>query len=310
MDTSALRNQLNNLLARQASLHSWSRACEWVVVVGVIFEFIVLTVEYREELLKFKLAVVRLPEKPNLWLYIVAFLGVAMVAGGITRQLRIDNCLTTVESQIRQVNDKLLGTVSNEADKLQAQTDDIESRIQSASTKMSGIEKDIAAQGPRAKLLAQAAPTLARELAKFSGQRIELFVCGQQGVAEQETLDAWGVIANILDSDTVAGVTGARWKLVPTNLNFANNCGAARGLGQGIGVMVNKRAPSRVIEAAKALGEGLAKALPPSSNKPLGFIDPDSAKMMVDRGYQAKDAPWTIVAFDPDLITVLIGAHP
>jgi hypothetical protein len=64
------------------------------------------------------------------------------------------------------------------------------------------------------------------------------------------------------------------------------------------------------MEAATALGHGLAKALPPSPNKMPSLIDPKFARMTVDRGFQSKDAPWTIVAFDQDLITVVIEEHP
>jgi hypothetical protein len=165
-------------------------------------------------------------------------------------------------------------------------------------------------QGPRAKLLAEAAPKLTRELAPFVGQRVGLYVCGQQGVTEQETLDTWGVIANILDSDTVAGVTGAKWKEVPTNLNWAANCGAAKGLGQGVIVFVSKRALKGTMEAATVLARGLAKTLPPSPNKMLSIQDPDFAKLNVDRGFQRRDSPWAAAALDPELVTVLIGEHP
>lgn len=202
------------------------------------------------------------------------------------------------------------GTAETKADAAGKKADGIEKRLDIASAQMGNLEKDIVAQGPRAKLLVKAAPELIRKLTPFAGQRVELFVCGQRGLTDQETLDTWGAIANILDSDTVAGVVGAKWKLVPTNLNFAGNCGAAKGLGQGVGVLVSKGASRSVVEAATALGRGLAKALPPSPNKMPSLIDPDFAKMTVDRGFQSKDAPWTIVAYDPDLITIVIGEHP
>jgi hypothetical protein len=64
------------------------------------------------------------------------------------------------------------------------------------------------------------------------------------------------------------------------------------------------------MKAATALGHGLAKALPPSANKLPSLIDPNFARVTVDHGFQSKDAPWTIVAYDPDLITVVIGEHP
>jgi hypothetical protein len=59
-----------------------------------------------------------------------------------------------------------------------------------------------------------------------------------------------------------------------------------------------------------ALGHGLANALPPSPYKMPSLVDPVFTKLMVDRGFEAKNAPWVSVGLDPDLITVLIGAHP
>jgi hypothetical protein len=202
------------------------------------------------------------------------------------------------------------GKAQDKADVVAKQADALKTRMEVATGQMGQLEKKIADQGPRAKLLTKVAPDLARKLAPFAGQRVGLFVCGQQGLADQETLDAWGVIANILDSDTVSGVTGAKWKEVPTNLNFAGGCGAAKGLGQGLIVFVSKRASRSTMEAAIVLGHGLAKALPPSPNKIPSLIDPDFAKMLVDRGLRDKNAPWVLPGLDPDLITVLIGEHP
>ena len=198
------------------------------------------------------------------------------------------------------------------ADAESKQADALTLRMESASSQLDQLvlETNLAAQGPRAKLLVKAAPELARELAPFAGQRVGLFVCGQQGLADQETIDTWAAIANILDAGTVLGVAGAKWKLVPTNLNFAGGCGAARGLGQGVIVFVSKSASKGTLEAANVLGHGIAKTLPPSSNKMPNLIDPEFAKLTVDRGFQAKNAPWVSPGLDAGLITVLIGAHP
>jgi hypothetical protein len=49
----------------------------------------------------------------------------------------------------------------------------------------------------------------------------------------------------------------------------------AKGLGQGVGVLVSKRSSKSTMEAATVLGNGLAKALPPSPNKMPSLVDPD-----------------------------------
>lgn len=191
-----------------------------------------------------------------------------------------------------------------------SQANTLELRMENASSRLGQFEKNLSAQGPRAKLLVKAAPDLARKLTPFAGQRVGLFVCGQQGLADQETIDTWAAIANILGTGTVLGVTGAKWNIPPPNLNFAANCGAAKGLGQGLIVFVSKRASGSTMKAANVLGRGLANTLPPSPNKMPSLIDPDFATLIVDRRAQDKNAPWISPGLDPDLITVLIGAHP
>jgi hypothetical protein len=64
------------------------------------------------------------------------------------------------------------------------------------------------------------------------------------------------------------------------------------------------------MEAADALGHELKKVLPYSPNKMPVFIDPDFAKLVVNRAGERQDAPWILVAFDQDLITVVVGEHP
>jgi site-specific DNA recombinase len=66
----------------------------------------------------------------------------------------------------------------------------------------------------------------------------------------------------------------------------------------------------KLIAGAMKAAEAIDKALPPSPNKMPSLIDPDFAKLTVDRGFQDKSAPWVSVGLDPDLINVLIGAHP
>lgn len=201
-------------------------------------------------------------------------------------------------------------SASIKSDVVGKQADAIQRRLDAASAQLGGLMQRVAAQGPRAKLLVKAAPDIMRAVSPFAGQRVRLFVCGQQGAVHQETLDMWGAIANILGSDPVAGIAGAKWNILNPNLGFAANCGAAGGLGQGQGVVVSKRASKRTMDAAAALANALERVLPPSPNKMLGLVDPDFAKMIVDRGFQPKDEPWNIVAFDEDLIAITVGEHP
>jgi hypothetical protein len=197
-------------------------------------------------------------------------------------------------------------TAHDEADAVKTETDELTIRLGNAATQLGIIEQDIRAQGPRWRLLKKAAPELVKNLAPFTGQRVTLFVCGRLGSQDGETLSTWGAIAEMLNAD------GAKWKVEHGGLEyFDRGCSPSGGqpLGQGMMVFVNKHAPPATMEAAKALGEGLAKVLPPSPDKMPGLIDPDFSQKHM-QPVEGKDTPWAMVANDPDLITMLIGAHP
>lgn len=251
-------------------------------------------------------------------------LGPILVVLGIAGDFVFEGRAFIVEDRQEEQNRKMVGSLSDKAttasvkadaasdksDVVSKQADAIQKRLDAASAQLGNVTQRVAAQGPRAKLLVKAAPDIMRAVSPFAGQRVRLFVCGQQGAVHQETLDTWAAIANILGSDLVAGIAGAKWNIINPNLGFAANCGAAGGLGQGQGVIISKRASKHTREAATALANALEGVLPPSPNKMLGLIDPDFAKLVVDRGFQPKDEPWNIVAFDEDLIAVTVGEHP
>jgi hypothetical protein len=302
-DESALRSALASLDESSSSLHWWLGFWTFLVALGVALEVVFVVWEYLDELRDFKRGTIHPPERPKTTLFVLGLLGAVLVAAGVSGELRKESQIAKLETCIRKGNDSLFLMLSKEAG-------DAAASATIARREAEALAKLAAAQGPRAKLLNNVARELVRKLAPFAGQRVSLFVCGRQGMQDQEMLDTWGVIATILGPDTVSGMTGAKWKQIPTNLNFAAGCMGARGLGQGVGVMVSKHASRRTMEAANALGHGLAEALPPSPNKTPGLIDPDFTKMMVDRGVVDKNAPWASVGLDPDLITVLIGAHP
>ena len=323
LSTSPPEDRVRDVL--QAKAGYFSNLVSWatiVVAVGVMFEAVEIVhdivawrkrkgrdkrerAELRELSDVFPIDVNREVEShaESKWVKRILRVGLLLVVIGVVGEFR---CGAKLEDAHNAIHEYDLGKIA-EAD---TKAGDAAKSAKTAHEEADAVAKVADAQGPRAKLLAKVAPELAEQLAPFAGQRVGLFVCGRQGTPDQETLDGWGVIANILGSDVVSGTAGAKWKEVPTNLNFADGCGAARGLGQGVIVFVSKRASRKTMEAAIALGHGLAEALPPSSYKMPSLIDPDFAKSMVDRGLQDKNAPWVSVGLDPDLVTVLIGAHP
>jgi hypothetical protein len=206
-----------------------------------------------------------------------------------------------------KANDAALksGDAQNKADSAANQADALTARMESASTKMGGLEHDIFLQSPRWSLVAKIAPQLAKQLTVFSGQRVDLFVCGRFGSQDGETLSTWGAIANILEND------GAKWSVAHGGLEYFDGCSPSGGqpLGQGLMVFVSKTASKVTMDAAKTLSDGLTKALPPSPNKMPGIIDPDLSQRF-SQPIEGKDTPWAMVANDSSLITVLVGAHP
>ena len=310
----------------ESSLDWWG----WFILASTAIVAIGLVVEYWEPVREF-IDECRRPAAAFPWYKFMGLAGGILVTVGVFGEFWGAYKASRVETKLRENNHKIEESLNlsaetaataaarakasadeakQKADAVSKQADALTLRMEEASRQLGQLEKGIATQGPRSKLLAKAAPELARKLTPFAGQRVGLFVCGQQGAVDQETLDAWGAIANILGTDTVSGIAGAKWKLVPTNLNFTQRCGGAKGLGQGIIVFVSKRASRSTMEAANILGHGLAKTLPPSPNKMPSLIDPDFAKLTVDRGFQDKNAPWVLPGTDPDLITILIGEHP
>jgi hypothetical protein len=119
MVEASLRAKLGQLEGLRSSLHSLFRFWDWVVVAGVAVEFVVLVAEYWGELQAFWRATIRSPEKPRTWLFVVGFCGIAMVAGGITKELGIDSQIESVETQIRGVNEQLLGDAEGKLRQLQ-----------------------------------------------------------------------------------------------------------------------------------------------------------------------------------------------
>jgi hypothetical protein len=187
------------------------------------------------------------------------------------------------------------------------EADAIDKRLGVASAQLSDLEKDIVAQGPRWRLIDKAAPELIKQLAPFAGQKVDLIICGvpnaPRSLQNEETTNTWGSIARILEEKKPKG---ANWSALHGGLTFwLGTLGCA-----GIHEFVSSEAPQKTMEAAKALGAGLAKALPPSADKMPGIIDANSSRAAIKMGFESEDAPWHLVTKHPDEIVVWIGPHP
>ena len=195
-------------LSKSASLTALD-VSEWALLVFGILLVIGLIIEYRAE-------------HGSRWmkfgelLVIIGVAGELLGDGGIflfSRHLQAiaDHEIIELTKEAGTAKDSAK-TAHEEADTVKKETDELTTRLGDAAKQLGLVEQDIRIQGPRSKLLIAAAPRLVKQLKLFAGQRVRLVVCGTQGSQDQETLDTWGAIANILGSDTVGGVTGLNGK--------------------------------------------------------------------------------------------------
>jgi hypothetical protein len=316
VDESALRTLLENLERSQSSLHGWLEFWTTLVIVGVALEIIFVVWEYREDLHDFRRGIVHPPEKPITLRFVLGLFASVLIVVGVGGELYAGAKLERVETRIRGANDELYLLLSREAgdaktsaeiahgevDAIRKEADAIENRLREASTQLGALEEDLIAQGPRWRLLEKAAPELIKQLTPFAGQNVDLFVCGTRESAsgDREMMSTWGRIADIL------GDKGAKWSELHGGLSFWDTRPFAC---EGMLVSVSSRAPKTTMDAAKALSDGLARTLPPSIDKMLGIADPDWTISVIQRGLEAENAPWALIAKHPDLITVFIQTH-
>lgn len=115
MDESALRRALASLDDCSSLQHWWLGFWTTVVVVGVAFEIIFVVWEYIEERRDCRRSLLSPPVTPNLPLFILGFLGAAMVTAGVAGELFEESKIATVETCIRKGNDQLSLLLSKEA---------------------------------------------------------------------------------------------------------------------------------------------------------------------------------------------------
>jgi hypothetical protein len=116
MDESAVLSQLSNLETLRGSLHSALRFWEWMVVLGLFIDAVVIVKEYWDNLQDFRRATIHMPERPSVLLLVLGLLGTGLIAFGISKELSIDSKIEGVETQIRKFNEQLYGIVSQEAE--------------------------------------------------------------------------------------------------------------------------------------------------------------------------------------------------
>lgn len=141
MDALALRDQLNNLEALRSSLHSLFRFWEWMVVLGLVIDLIVIVKEFRDDWQDFRRGEIHAPERPNTLILILGLLGTGLIAFGISRELSIDSRIEGVETQIRGVNEQLFGRISQEAEEASSASATAKSDAKTANEQVDAAKK-------------------------------------------------------------------------------------------------------------------------------------------------------------------------
>jgi hypothetical protein len=313
MDGSALRSALASLDDCNSSLHWWLGFWTFLVALGVVLEVVFVVWEYREEMHDFSRGVIHPPERPNTVLFVLGFLGAALVAAGVSGELWEESKIATVETCIRKGNDavslllsKEAGDAANsaktardEADTVKAETDELTTRLASAAKLLNTIEQDVRSQGPRWKLLEGGRDNFVKSLKPFAGQRVTVVECGIWGRVAPEPFKLEQDSINFLGKD------GAGWAVETPGYAQWPECsaGGATSFGGNL-VTFNSTATKAVKDSAKALSNalnelGISTIVMPTLtpiHDPLGFMGPDS--------------PWGLASKDPTAVILLVGTNP
>ena len=202
MDKLALLDQLSKLEALRSSLHSSFRFWEWMVVVGLGFDLLVIWKEYWDDLKDFWRREIHPPEKPSGFLLLLALLGTGLILYGISKELSVDSKLEKVETDTREANSKLFGIVTDEVSAVDVKTDKIAEGVNAANQLLDIV-------GPRSVTLERNKDAFIQALKPFAPQRIFIVSCGNDNVGDgnKEPSDLGGKLVALL------GPKGAGWKV-------------------------------------------------------------------------------------------------
>ena len=115
MDEFALRAKLDKLEKSWSALDGWLDFWTILVVVGVVVELFVLITEYVHDWRDFKRGVIHSPEKPNILVFGLGFLGAALVAIGVAGEFRIHIEPGKIETDMRDTTSDLVALANGEA---------------------------------------------------------------------------------------------------------------------------------------------------------------------------------------------------
>jgi hypothetical protein len=290
-----------------------------MVVVGVAFELGVIFCDFREDLHAFRRATIQSPERPSVNKLIFEVFACALVVVGVAGEFFVARATEDLGTELRIISNERVEIATKEAGdanqhaeeanersrKLEASNGqlgiDLETEKQktarfekAASDSQLALDKQLRIQGPRWRLLGEAAPALSLEMQQFGDQRADIVLCGRSDRIDNETSRTAEMLAG-----SILGDKGAKW-----NINWHWDAACIRF--PVVIVFVNSTAKEQTRLAASALSKGLNEILKPYSSGVAIPVDPQKARIL----FGNTEAPGAVALNNPDSVVISIGAHP
>lgn len=254
-DASALQSAISALEIKIKTLESssvpWERSLPWftgMVAFGVAMELWVIWRDRRDGMQAWGRGIIRPPDRPSIWRFVVEIVSVLFVTGGIVCELwagveitSINGTLRNKSAELRSKSDQLLALVTQEAG--------------DAATSAKTAREEALLLGPREKLLVgERRQKLVDTLQPYCGQKIVVhrstFLGAVNGVPSPSALSTSAEQDGLVKS-LVSVLGDAHWKPeTPVSSGFT----------KGFGMHVSVLNPSRATcKAATVLIRGLRK---------------------------------------------------
>jgi hypothetical protein len=347
VDESAIKILLDSLERSRSSLDSWLHFWTWLVVIGVALEVVFVIWEYiedwrdYEDLEDFKRGIIHPSEKPSVRLLLLALFGSALIAIGVTGELRIGAKISSVETQIRKANDdrallfskeagdaktsakESASAASNakaEADAVKTEADALVTRLAVASKQLSAIEQDTLSQGPRWRVLDRGRTEFIKSLKPFVGQKSTILICGQ---TDTERFSFETLLINLLREAGWASPGYQPWHECPMSITGGNEIYfvSASAIRTQWAVPYGCRGSSsvptteEVANAGRALCDALIKLrISTSAFMEAPIQSPQTKEQEIARANMffaggAPSSPAALALEEPTTIFILVGPH-
>ena len=170
----ALEIASRSLEARSDALLFWLNFFIALVVLGVVIEVFVVIKEYRHAKAEFLRGIIHSPPRPSRLDLFLNLLGAILVAIGVAGEFGVGLKVSTVESELRNNNRKLVGLLNVEAGNANREAGEARNDAESAKATAKGFEASIANSNSQAKHADERATANEREAERLRGENLLL----------------------------------------------------------------------------------------------------------------------------------------